>query len=96
VQWAGTVEFADSAKIKDKEQYFVEFIHILPDKNLDQREIMVKVIVQFDEMLKQRLLSLKKGAIVTYQGKLPDSYVNLARLVDGRRLSLTDGRIVSP
>ena len=109
VQWTGTVE-AVSLLRREKgvaEYYLVTFIHIHPDKNLAQSKFIVKVIVQFDKMLKQRLLSLKKGAIVTYQGKLPNSYKDLGTicgfpesskggmLIVGH-LNLTDGNIVSP
>jgi regulator of replication initiation timing len=97
VQWTGKVETVVSETREDKEQYSVMFIYSHPDKNVAQciNPPKTRVRVQFDEMLKQRLLSFKKGAIITYQGKLPDSYKNLAGL-DGGQLSLTDGRIVSP
>jgi uncharacterized coiled-coil protein SlyX len=114
VQWTGkvgTVRF-EKRKKDNAEHYFVEFIHTHPDKNNVKDKIMMTVTVEFDEMLKQRLLSFNEGDVVTYQGKLPDSYIGLAglgvrggygelragkeRIKVSGGLSLTDGRIVSP
>jgi uncharacterized coiled-coil protein SlyX len=102
VQWTGKVESVSSEKRKkdDTEHYYVEFSHTQPDKDEVKGKTGIIVKVEFDKMLKQRLLSLNKGSNVTYQGKLPDSYEGIAGLWAGGRttghLSLTDGRIVSP
>lgn len=106
VQWTGKVK-----SIMENHHYYVVFIydHPVKDKANDRDKRVVKVTVAFDKMLKERILSFKEGSIVTYQGKLPDSYVSLASLyaeidplhingwISGAgELLLTDGRIVSP
>jgi hypothetical protein len=109
VQWTGRVISIRSEKREEDgaEHFFVEFAHAHPNRDNPRDKVMMNITVEFDEILKQRLLSLKKGAVVIYQGKLPDSYSDLGDMNDRGRedlsgvwvsghLSLTDGRIVSP
>lgn len=82
VQWTGkvlTVRTAQGRK-ESMEHYYVDFIYTQPDNDEAEGKTLIEVTVEFDELLKQRLLSLNKGSNVTYQGKLPDSYNSLASL----------------
>lgn len=111
VQWTGKIYKIQ----KVYEDYFVEFVYEFSDKDeanapkkwhLPTKKVVLKIGVEFDKTLKQRILSFKTGYIVTYEGRLPDSYKGLAGLrlwhwpyeePEGfEDFSLTDGRIVSP
>jgi uncharacterized coiled-coil protein SlyX len=98
VQWTGTVVAVWSVgRAKDNaEHYRANFIYPHPNKNKAMHKETVSVNVEFDEMLKKRLLSFHQGDIVTYQGKLPDNCEGLASINFAQQLLLTDGRIVSP
>jgi hypothetical protein len=114
VQWTGKVGTVRYEKSKKDtiERYYVGFIQTHPaGENCAKEKIMILVKVEFNKMFKQQLLSFNEGDIVTYQGKLPDSYkgfdfggcASYGELKAGKetikvsgRLSLTDGKIVSP
>jgi len=90
-------------KDKD-DYYEVRFIHYYPGWmpyspwwNSRQRkstpwarppDYPMNVSVKFSESQKQNLLLLNKGAIVTYQAKLPDDYIKWSNLTDGIIISV--------
>ena len=92
VQWTGRIT-SISNFIKDKKDAEshcqMQFIY----QNFNSG-FMADVRVEFPETMKQRLLSLNKGSLITYQGKLPDNYEHMKSLEHGN-LTLTDGRIIS-
>jgi hypothetical protein len=98
IQLIGRVNRVNNAPYshgKDVEgHYFMDFIYTLPPAlggSVYNRTILVTL--EFDESQKQKLLSINKGNLVTYQGKLPDSYGKMD-LVKNKNLRLTDGRII--
>ncbi len=94
VQWTGKVYTIDFEKRKGgTEVYIVQFFHKHPDKELAKYTKHFRVKVEFNEIHKQKLLSLDIGDTVTYQANLPDDTKYLS---PNRFQQLTDGEIVSP
>ena len=68
VQWSGRFI---SVNPQGKGGYIAGFEHIEP-KTDERPELITKVMIEFPESMKQRLLLLKKGSLITYQVILPD------------------------
>jgi hypothetical protein len=93
VQWKGKIEKVE----RIGKGYFMSFKYSLPRAPRGFMLVeFVTIQVEFpeNESLERRILSLNTGSIVTYEGKLPDSYAEILSLSSEKRLSLTDGKIL--